>query len=169
MSFKIKFCFLGLFALLFSACGNDASKHHMALNEANGFDSIYDTNASTLKSTSAADPQGQKKLILYFFSSMCDGCEMMAPILSQINKENANTIAYGIMTDSTGFDRDLDIMRVKKVDFISTSTPKSATYFSQLIGGITGTPTIVVYDAQGKRKKTFVGIVSKDDILKALE
>ena len=69
MSFKIKFCFLGLFALLFSACGNDASKHHMALNEANGFDSIYDTNASTLKITSAADPQGQKKLILYFFSS----------------------------------------------------------------------------------------------------
>lgn len=166
----IKFYFFALiFATFFISCANENSKHHLALNEPQGFDSVFDTNSSTLKITSQADPSGQKQLILYFFSSMCDGCEAMAPILSQINTEQKNAIVYGVMTDSMGFDKDLALLDFKKINFITTSAPKSAKYFSQIIGGITGTPTIAVFNANGKKSKIFVGIVEKDKILNEIK
>lgn len=166
---SIKFYFFALiFTAFFISCANENKKHHLALNEPQGFDSVFDTNSSTLKITSRADPSGQKRLILYFFSSMCDGCEAMAPILSQINAEQKNAIVYGIMTDSMGFDKDLALLDFKKINFITTSAPKSAKYFSQIISGITGTPTIVIFNENGKKSKTFVGVIEKDKILKEI-
>lgn len=164
----MKFCLSLVICALFMACANDPSKHHLALNEPLGFDSVFEANSSKLKITSQADPSGQKQLILYFFSSMCDGCEAMAPILSQINAEQKNAIVYGIMTDSMGFDKDLALLAFKKINFTTTSAPKSAKYFSQIIGGVAGTPTIVVFDANGNKQKTFIGVIEKEKILNEL-
>ena len=144
--------------VVFLGCNNN---HHIALNDKFGFDTAWDAGSKTLKISGFNEP-----FALFFFSTMCSECAAQIPIINEIAK---NTKIIGIMDDSMGFDKDIDILANKGVEFISTSNPKSVKFFQNIVGGISGTPTTVIFDKNGKKIWQFSGLFSKDEFFRHLE
>lgn len=148
--------FLLLFALVFIACG-DGSRHHMSLNDKNGFDTIYDVSKKELKVMG-----WDKPYMLFFFSTMCGACEEQVPIINDLIKEYDGSIkVYGVMGDTNGFDGDMFVLKEKNISFSTTSVPKSVSYFSNIVGGVMGTPVTYIFDKNGKITKQFLGLYPK--------
>ncbi len=148
--------FVAVFALILAGCGSGL-KHHMALNDKDGFDTIYDPALKELKIANWNEPY-----ILFFFTTMCGACTAQVPALNELVKEYGSKIkVIGVMGNSLGFDGDMTALKDKGVEFMSVSTKKSVDYFSNIVGGIMGTPVTYVFDKNGKISKQFLGLYPK--------
>ncbi len=79
------------------------------------------------------------KVVLDFFAQWCQPCKMMAPILNSLGED----------------------IKIHKIDV--DQYPKLAEEYK-----ISSIPTLFTYK-DGKLKTTFIGVVSKDSILKSLK
>lgn len=145
-------------------CGNGL-RHHMALNDEKGFDTSYDVGKKELKIAGWNEP-----FILFFFSTLCGACTEQVPSLNTISKEYEGKIkVIGVMGDSLGLTRDIDALHLKDVKFMSISNKKSVDYFSNIVGGVMGTPVTYIFDKDGKIVKTFLGLYPKSAFVKELK
>lgn len=145
-----------IFAFILIGCG-DGSRHHMTLNDKNGFDTTYDTAKKELKIIG-----WDKPYMLFFFSTMCGACDSQVPIINELIKEYDGKIkVYGVMGDTNGYDSDIFTLKEKGVSFMSTSAPKSVSYLSNVVGGVMGTPVTYIFDKNGKKVKQFLGLYPK--------
>ncbi|ANE35677.1 protein disulfide reductase, TlpA family [Campylobacter iguaniorum] len=147
---------LAIFGLFLASCG-DGSRHHMSLNDKNGFDTTYNVEQKELKISG-----WDKPYMLFFFSTMCGACESQVPIINELIKEYGENIkVYGVMGDTKGFDSDIFVLKEKNINFPTTSVPKSVSYLSSVVGGVMGTPVTYVFDKNGRITKQFLGLYPK--------
>lgn len=141
--------------LMIFLCGCGSERHHIALNDKFGFDSIWDARNQTLKISGFDEP-----FVLFFFAKDCLACVEQIKILNELKNEK-NLKIIGVLNGVGRFDEDLQILEQKGVEFISTSDPRSVKYLANVVGGIQGTPVSVVFDKQGKIVKKFIGLYPK--------
>ena len=87
--------------------------------------------------------KSDKKVLVDFFATWCGPCKMMSPIIDEIAEELGESIKVG------------------KVD--SDENMELAEEF-----GIMSIPTIMIFE-NGQVIKTFIGVTSKDEIMKVLK
>ena len=87
--------------------------------------------------------KSDKKVLVDFFATWCGPCKMMSPIIDEIAEELGESIKVG------------------KVD--SDENMELAEEF-----GIMSIPTIMIFE-KGQVIKTFIGVTSKDEIMKVLK
>lgn len=87
--------------------------------------------------------KSDKKVLVDFFATWCGPCKMMSPIIDKIAEELGENIKVG------------------KVD--SDENMELAEEF-----GIMSIPTIMIFE-NGQVIKTFIGVTSKDEIMKVLK
>ena len=87
--------------------------------------------------------KSDKKVLVDFFATWCGPCKMMSPIIDEIAEELGENIKVG------------------KVD--SDENMELAEEF-----GIMSIPTIMIFE-NGQVIKTFIGVTSKDEIMKVLK
>ena len=87
--------------------------------------------------------KSDKKVLVDFFATWCGPCKMMSPIIDEIAEELGESIKVG------------------KVD--SDENTELAEEF-----GIMSIPTIMIFE-NGQVIKTFIGVTSKDEIMKVLK
>lgn len=155
-----------LFSLLFfMGCGDE--RFHMTLNDENGFKTTFDGVKKELKIVG-----WDKPFLLYYFSSDCGACAAQVPILNEIINEYGDKIkVIGILGDTKGFDKDMEILKDKKIKFAVVSNKKSVHFLANAVGGIMGTPVTVIFDKNGKIAKSLLGLYPKtafDNELKLL-
>lgn len=85
-----------------------------------------------------------KPVVLEFYSNMCPPCLTMIPTMINLAKNNKN-------------------IKVATVNNSDTNTKEIVEKYE-----ITATPTIIIFE-NGEIKNTFVGVISEDNILKALK
>lgn len=159
--------FLALFCALFLvACnGNSFGRHHIALNDPKGIDTKYDSKTKELKIKDLHKP-----FILYFYSTTCVACAAQIPELNELLKKYPGKFEiYGIMGNSMGLDKDIEIAKEKGGKFLTISDPQSVHYFSTLVGGIYGTPATYIFDKNGNKVDRFLGLTPKSQIEKDLK
>lgn len=144
---------LFLFAFFILSCGLD--RHHMSLNDKNGFDTTYNPSKQELRIVGLNEP-----FALFFFTTSCGYCEKQIEIFNDFLANN-NLKIIGILGDTNGFDKDLELLSKKNITFTTTSDPRSVKYFSDIVGGISGTPVTFLFDKNGKIAKRFLGLYPK--------
>lgn len=152
------------FGLFLSACSSEY-KNNMCLNSPSGFASKFNTEDKTLHIKGWDGP-----FVLYFFSSMCESCGDQIPVINEIREElNGKVKFFGIMSDTCGFDKDKGILKTRDIKFPTTSDPKSVKNLQNIVGGIVGTPTSVIYDKNGKKIAQMIGTQDKDKFMEYLK
>ncbi len=144
--------------------GEKGAKHHMALNDENGFDTVWNGESKTLQIKGFEG----KPFALFFFSTLCTECADQIPAINEILAEHNEARVYGVMDDTLGFDRDIGVLATRKVSFPTTSNPKSVAYLQNVVGGIGGTPVTVSFDANGKQISKLTGVYEKSKVLEAM-
>ena len=156
-----KIFFMVILALGLTACGGN--RHHMTLNDERGFDTAWDGGEKRLKIIGNDRP-----FMLFFFTSTCGACKEQIPVLDAISRERGVRV-IGVLGDGAGFDRDMETLREKGVSFPTTSDKKSVAYFANIAGGVMGTPLTLVFDADGRLAKTFLGFYPRSAFENALK
>ena len=103
--------------------------------------------------------------MLFFFSKDCAVCAEQIPVLNEIQKSSEAKI-IGILNYKTNKADDIKMLKSKGVEFSTINDTKSVKYFSNIIGGVFGTPVSVIYSADGKEKQKFLGLYSKAAFMK---
>ena len=140
-------------ALLFSACQSE--RVHNSVNSEQNFTSSYDASTKALKFTGIDKP-----FVLFFFTKDCGACAEQIPALNEIEKSGEAKI-IGIFNSRKGKDGDIAMLKSKGVEFDTINDPKSVKYFSNIVGGVSGTPVSVIYGSDGAQKKLFLGLYPK--------
>lgn len=151
MRFKI-FVILSL-VLFFIACEN--KREHISINTDERLLSSYDASLKSLKFLGFNKP-----FVLFFFTKDCAVCAEQIPILNEIQKSGKAKI-IGVLNTSIDKNSDIQMLKSKGVEFSTINDAKSVKYFSNIIGGVFGTPVSAVYSADGKQKRVFLGLYSK--------
>ncbi|CZE47833.1 TlpA family protein disulfide reductase [Campylobacter geochelonis] len=156
-----KFAFLVVVGLIFAGCFDLSKQHHMALNDENGIDTNYDASKKELKIAGLNEP-----FLLFFYSTDCVACMAQIPALNNIAKEYKDKIkVIGLMGGrSDDLNTQLSEFKKKGVDFLTIANRKSVDYFSDVVGGVYGTPTTYVFSKNGEIKKRFLGLVPQSVI-----
>lgn len=145
-----------LVAFFVLGCGGN-ERHHMTLNDEDGFKTTFDSSKKELKIIGHDKP-----FILYFFSSDCGACAEQAPILENLAKEfGENVRIIGVLGDSHGLDKDIKTLKEKNISFPTATSKKSAMYLANMVGGVMGTPMSVIFDKDGKIVKQLLGLYPK--------
>lgn len=154
-----------LFALIFAFLGCGAERHHMTLNDENGFDTKWNSKDKTLKILGWDKPYA-----LFFFTSSCGACTEQVAVLDEFLGEfGDNFKIIGILGDGQNLSEDMKILKQKRVEFATTSDKRSVNYLSGLVGGVMGTPMTVMFDANGKKITNFLGLYPKSAFEKQLK
>lgn len=156
------FIALAIFTAIFSGCEPKTSTHHMALNDPKGIDTEF--SGGKLQIIGNDSP-----FLVFFFSTTCVACSQQVPSLVELGKEFENVKFYGIMGNSKGFDKDIEILKAKNVEFMTFSAQSSVDYFSNAVGGIYGVPATFLFDKNGKIAKKYIGLTPKSTIEKDIK
>ena len=155
---RIKILIILSAVLFFVACEN--KREHFSVNTNERFVSTYAASTQILKFEGVNKP-----FVLFFFSKDCAVCAEQIPVLNEIQKSGEAKI-IGILNYKTNNADDIKMLKSKGVEFSTINDAKSVKYFSNIIGGVFGTPVSVIYSADGKEKQKFLGLYSKAAFMK---
>ncbi|MDR2791071.1 MAG: TlpA family protein disulfide reductase [Campylobacteraceae bacterium] len=164
-----KALFFAFFALIFSACSkNIGEKNHIALNGKNGAADTVTTHFSASNKTLKLE--SGKPFMLFFTSTACGACDEAVPYMNYFAEKYADRFeTIGVMNGNLGFDKGLEVLKAKNINFKVILESKSVEYLSRAVGGIYGTPVFYIYDKDGALKKRFLGLTPQSKIEESIK
>jgi thiol-disulfide isomerase/thioredoxin len=170
------------FALALASTGCGAGTQRQAAKESAGPVNAGVTETSlqipTLDGTSASIDQYKGKVVLVnFWATWCAPCRTEIPWLIEFNQKYAakGFVILGVAMDDEGTKIVPPWVQTHRFDVngkeemmnypILLGNSKVAEKF----GGILGMPTSMLYSRDGKKIKTIVGLIDRDNLLKTLD
>jgi thiol-disulfide isomerase/thioredoxin len=167
-------------ALTLAGCGSGTQRQ--AAREsggmANGATPEINVQIPTLDGASASIDQYKGKVVLVnFWATWCAPCRTEIPWLIEFNQKYGpkGLVILGVAMDDAGAKVVQPWVQGQRFDVnghsqtmdyqILAGNSKIADKF----GGILGMPTSMLYSRDGKRIKTIVGLIDRDDLSKALD
>ena len=132
----------------------------------------------TLDGVNASIDQYKGKVVLVnFWATWCAPCRTEIPWLIELNQKYGpkGLVILGVAMDDAGAKVVQPWVQDQRFDVNGHSQTMDYqilagnTKIAEKFGGILGMPTSMLYSRDGKRIKTIVGIIDRDDLSKALD
>ncbi|MFV0480620.1 MAG: TlpA family protein disulfide reductase [Campylobacteraceae bacterium] len=154
-----KLLFLAFIGFLFFGCQSGTTqKNHIVLNDTKPLKTFFSPKDKSIKT------DDNSSTLLFFFTTTCGACKEAIPYLNSLHVKYPNIQIVGILGESRGFDKDLNLLEKYKIDFKVISDIKSVDYFSKAVGGIYGVPIFYFYDKDGKQTDRLLGLVPQNTL-----
>ncbi|MDR1285861.1 MAG: redoxin family protein [Campylobacteraceae bacterium] len=154
-----KIAFLALSAFLFCSCSNIGEKNHIVLNDTNPLKTTFSPSNKTL------NINNKRAFMLFFFSTDCGACKEAVPSINFFAQKYSDSFdIIGVMNQSMGFDKDIELLRAQNIIFKVVSDSKSVEYLSRVVGGVYGVPVIYMYDKDGRVSSKFLGLTPQNKL-----
>jgi thiol-disulfide isomerase/thioredoxin len=182
MARKTKLILSIAFALAIASTGCGTGTQRQATKESAGPVNAGVTETSlqipTLDGTTASIDQYKGKVVLVnFWATWCAPCRTEIPWLIEFNQKYGakGFVILGVAMDDEG----TKIVQpwVQSHSFDVNGKAETMNYpillgnskIAEKFGGILGMPTSMLYSRNGKKIKTIVGLIDRDDLLKTLD
>jgi len=132
----------------------------------------------TMEGTNVSIDQYKGKVVLVnFWATWCAPCRTEIPLLIEFNEKYGpkGLVILGIAMDDEGNKVVQPYVQNQHSDVNGHSETMSyqillgSSKIAEKFGGILGMPTSMLYSRDGKKVKTIVGLLDRDDLAKALE
>jgi len=173
----VNFVLLAALALVpaISGCGGGQST---AGAEAAGVPPEFNREITTLDGAKTTLAKYEGKVVLVnFWATWCEPCRGEIPWFIEFHKKYADRglVIVGLAMDEEG----AKIVQpyVQKERFDVNGTPEAMNYeimlgtdnLAEQFGGLIGMPTSMLYARDGKKVKTMIGLVNRQDLEKVIE
>jgi thiol-disulfide isomerase/thioredoxin len=138
----------------------------------------FNQEMATLDGGKLTLSQYQGKVVLVnFWATWCDPCRGEIPWFIEFNKKYADKglVIVGVAMDEDG--KKVVAPWIAKQRFDVNGTPSAMDYqialgsdkIAEKFGGLIGMPTSFLYSRDGKRVKTMIGLVNRQELSKTIE
>ncbi len=109
----------------------------------------------------------QKPFALVFFGKNCGVCKAQMRVLNEL--KNAQEFDFFVVLNEAANKADATLYATSHdINFPLFYEPKASEFLARAVGGIYGVPVIVLFDKQGLKTQTFIGLTPQNVLEKVL-